>query len=102
MPGGTRTFVFVMDPVEGLDIAADTTFVLMLEAQQRGHRVLTVEDREHDGRLVLSTLRVNDAPYVKSRRAEGGLCVTDARTYSFAAGGHAAALKTISLTCGFL
>ncbi|NNL68099.1 MAG: hypothetical protein HKP30_17755, partial [Myxococcales bacterium] len=31
-----------MDPIEEVDIAADTTFVLMLEAQRRGHRVLTV------------------------------------------------------------
>jgi len=29
-----------MDPIESIDIRADTTFVLMLEAQQRGHRVL--------------------------------------------------------------
>ncbi len=32
--------VFVMDPIESIDIAGDTTFVLMLEAQRRGHRVL--------------------------------------------------------------
>jgi len=32
--------VFVMDPLESIDIRADTTFVLMLEAQRRGHRVL--------------------------------------------------------------
>jgi glutathione synthase len=35
-----QTFVFVMDPIESIDIEADTTFVLMLEAQRRGHRVL--------------------------------------------------------------
>ena len=34
-----RTMAFVMDPPESMDIRADTTFVLMLEAQQRGHRV---------------------------------------------------------------
>jgi glutathione synthase len=33
-------FVFAMDPLESVDIQADTTFVLMLEAQARGHRVL--------------------------------------------------------------
>ena len=27
---------FLMDPLEGIDIAADTSFVMMLEAQQRG------------------------------------------------------------------
>jgi glutathione synthase len=36
------TMAFVMDPVEAVDIDADTTFVLMLEAQRRGHRVLYV------------------------------------------------------------
>jgi len=34
---------FVMDPIAGIDIAADTTFVLMLEAQRRGHRVFYVD-----------------------------------------------------------
>jgi len=38
-----RTFAFVMDPIESVDIRADTTFVLMLEAQRRGHRVLYVD-----------------------------------------------------------
>ena len=28
-----------MDPVEKIDIDKDTTFVLMLEAQQRGHEI---------------------------------------------------------------
>ncbi|MGE4606845.1 MAG: glutathione synthase [Myxococcota bacterium] len=37
------TFAFVMDPVERVDIDADTTFVLMLEAQRRGHRVLYID-----------------------------------------------------------
>ena len=37
------TLAFVMDPIESIDIRADTTFVLMLEAQRRGHRVLYVE-----------------------------------------------------------
>jgi glutathione synthase len=43
MPTSRRTMAFVMDPLEAIDIAADTTFVLMLEAQRRGHRVLYVE-----------------------------------------------------------
>jgi glutathione synthase len=46
MAGRQRTFAFVMDPIESIDIAADTTFVLMLEAQRRGHRVLYVEPRD--------------------------------------------------------
>ena len=32
--------LFVMDPIDRVDIDADTTFVLMLEAQRRGHEVL--------------------------------------------------------------
>jgi glutathione synthase len=43
MPASPLTFAFVMDPLEGVDIAADTTFVLMLEAQRRGHRVLVID-----------------------------------------------------------
>jgi glutathione synthase len=34
---------FVMDPVGSINIDTDTTFVLMLEAQRRGHRVLYVD-----------------------------------------------------------
>ncbi len=34
---------FVMDPVESLDIRADTTFALMLEAQRRGHAIHSVD-----------------------------------------------------------
>lgn len=40
--GGLRIGV-VMDPVEKIDIDKDTTFVLMLEAQQRGHEVYFME-----------------------------------------------------------
>jgi glutathione synthase len=32
-----------MDPIGSVDVAKDTTFVLMLEAQRRGHRVLYCE-----------------------------------------------------------
>ncbi|MGH7336457.1 MAG: glutathione synthase, partial [Myxococcota bacterium] len=37
------SIAFVMDPIAQIDIRADTTFVLMLEAQRRGHRVLYVD-----------------------------------------------------------
>ena len=37
---------FVMDPLESIDVQADTTFVLMLEARQRGHEVLYVDPRD--------------------------------------------------------
>ncbi|MED5261497.1 MAG: glutathione synthase [Myxococcota bacterium] len=34
---------FVMDPIESISVAEDTTFVIMLEAQNRGHRVFYVD-----------------------------------------------------------
>lgn len=40
MSGQSRTLLFVMDPIESVNIESDSTFVLMLEAQERGHRVL--------------------------------------------------------------
>ncbi len=39
---------FLMDPIERVDVEADTTFALMLEAQGRGHRVLVI-DPDHLG-----------------------------------------------------
>jgi glutathione synthase len=35
--------LFVMDPIESIEITKDTTFALMLAAQQRGHRVFYCE-----------------------------------------------------------
>lgn len=37
------TLAFVMDPLHTVDVTKDTTFVLMLEAQRRGHHVLFLE-----------------------------------------------------------
>ncbi len=37
------TLLFLMDPILAIDVTKDTTFVLMLEAQRRGHRVLVCE-----------------------------------------------------------
>jgi len=37
---------FVMDPIESVDIEADTTFALMLEAQRRGHHVFSVSQAD--------------------------------------------------------
>ncbi len=54
MAGPHLSLAFVMDPVESIDIDADTTFVLMLEAQARGHRVLFVDPADltvSDGRV---------------------------------------------------
>ena len=42
MSSSHRTLVFVMDPLDAIDIDADTTFALMLEAQRRNHEVLYV------------------------------------------------------------
>jgi glutathione synthase len=53
MSNRALTFAFVMDPIAGIDIAKDTTFVLMLEAQRRGHRLLYLEPQDlivDDGR----------------------------------------------------
>jgi glutathione synthase len=46
---------FLMDPIESIDIESDTTFVMMLEAQRRGHRVFTLQPGDlgvSDGRPV--------------------------------------------------
>jgi len=37
------TLAFIMDPIGAVDVQADTTFVLMLEAQRRGHEILYVD-----------------------------------------------------------
>jgi glutathione synthase len=42
MPRRTLSLAFVMDPIAAIRIETDTTFVLMLEALRRGHRVLYV------------------------------------------------------------
>ncbi len=46
MSRAPRSLVFVMDPIGSIDIRADTTFVLMLEAQRRGYRVLYAEQAD--------------------------------------------------------
>ena len=58
------TMAFVMDPIQGIDIEKDTTFLLMREAQRRGHRVLYVDpadlgvvDRRPSARAHPVTLR---------------------------------------------
>ncbi len=37
---------FVMDPLEGIDVKADTTFALMLGAQQRGHDLYYIRPQD--------------------------------------------------------
>jgi len=53
------TMAFVMDPIQAVDVEADTTFVLMLEAQKRGHEVLYVDQADlsvgEEGATALAT-----------------------------------------------
>ncbi len=62
------SIVFVMDPIDAIDIRGDTTFVLMLEAQKRGHRVFYADpaDLSVDG----PSVRCRANP-VTLRREEG-------------------------------
>ncbi len=46
MTSSPRHLAFVMDPIESVDIDADTTFALMLEAQERGHRIYTADQAD--------------------------------------------------------
>jgi glutathione synthase len=43
LPEPSLALLFVMDPIGSIDIDKDTTFVLMLAAQERGHRVFYCE-----------------------------------------------------------
>ena len=54
------TFVFLMDPIATIDINGDSTFVLMLASQTRGHRVLYAHPKQLE-------LRAGD-PWVVSAR----------------------------------
>ncbi len=67
-----RSMAFVMDPIEGISIREDTTFVLMLAAQERGHEVLYVDPADLcviDGRaaalVVPVTLRRREGDHVE-------------------------------------
>ncbi|MEM9114559.1 MAG: glutathione synthase [Myxococcota bacterium] len=55
-------FLFVMDPVAAIDIDADSTFVMMLESQSRGHRV--------DWALMASLALDGSVPKAKAQRLE--------------------------------
>ena len=61
----TLTVAVQMDPIQGIRIAGDTTFALMLEAQARGHRLLhyTPDRLSMQGRRVtarVEAVRVQD------------------------------------------
>ena len=71
MPPQQLTMAFVMDPVTDLDVAGDTTFVFMLEAQNRGHAVLyvdpgdlTIEQGRPAARVTPVTLRAEKGNHV--------------------------------------
>lgn len=58
------SLLFVMDPIDAIDVDKDTTFVLMLAAQERGHHVhfceladLSVEEGKPVARLRHAALR---------------------------------------------
>jgi glutathione synthase len=80
-----QTLVFVMDPIESIDIRTDTTFVLMLEAQRRGHRVLYADPAD----LAIDA----GAPVVRARsvtlRREQGRHVDLGEAHSLALDGDA-------------
>lgn len=46
MNAAPLTLAFVMDPIGSIDIRGDTTFVLMQEALERGHRVFYLQPRD--------------------------------------------------------
>ncbi|MCB9948104.1 MAG: glutathione synthase [Rhodospirillaceae bacterium] len=53
----TLSVAIQMDPIEGIDIAADSTFAMALEAQQRGHTLFYYQTRQlayREGRLMAS------------------------------------------------
>jgi glutathione synthase len=65
----TLALAFVMDPIGSLQIATDTTFVLMLEAQRRGHRLFYVAPGDLGAERGNATAQVH--PVVALRREAG-------------------------------
>src|SRR5215510_652508 len=63
------SLAFVMDPIGGINIATDTTFVLMLEAVRRGHRVSYVTPGELGAEQGNATAQVQ--PVAALRREAG-------------------------------
>jgi glutathione synthase len=59
---------FVMDPIESVSIREDTTFVLMLAAQERGHEVLYVDP---DDLCILDGRAAAQVRPITLRRKEG-------------------------------
>ncbi len=65
----TLALAFVMDPIGSLPIATDTTFVLMLEAQRRGHRLFYLAPGDLGAERGNATAQVH--PVVALRREAG-------------------------------
>jgi glutathione synthase len=64
-----------MDPMESIQVRADTTFALMLEARRRGHRVLYVEPRDlgvAHGQVVARAREVLELRREQGRHADLG------------------------------
>jgi glutathione synthase len=64
-----------MDPIESIDVRADTTFVLMLEARRRDHRILYVEPRDlgvAGGQVVTRAREVHELRREQGRHADLG------------------------------
>ena len=66
------SLAFVMDPIHAIDITKDTTFLLMLEGQRRGHRVLYLEpgDLSADDGRALARVRSVTLRREQGRHAE--------------------------------
>ena len=73
-PKNPLTLAFVMDPIESIDIEKDTTFLLMLEAQRRGHQVLYLgqEDLSVDDGRALGLVRQVTLRREQGRHADSG------------------------------
>ena len=72
--------LFVMDPIESINIKKDTTFVIMLEAQKRGHEVsyceikdLYIQDGKGHAQSTPVRLKRADDYYVTGARDSGPL-----------------------------
>mgnify|MGYP001557229240 CR=1 FL=1 len=64
----SASMAFVMDPIQKVDIEADTSFALMLEAQRRGHRIYYV----NPGDLGIDEARVTAKVQLAKLRREAG------------------------------
>ena len=98
MGSSELSLAFVMDPPGSMDIDADTTFVLMLEAQRRGHRIFYVAPGDLgviDGRPV-AVSNISPFTFVWDTRLEAD--GAHAVVAEALAGGTILAQTTVTLT----